>query len=195
MTLYYLFLVPGLLRESNTDIRQAHLSYRKGSRIWGFGDPLKSLAIHFLPWTLLCAPKELDHKQEKASSFFFFLSFCFFFWLFFTLISWPPFAGAASWQAHKMVLKLRCESRLYYRFSLPFLMALGNTCQSAWIKTGFKGDGMPMRLVSLLPWKRRFSFRQLLGRLGSCRALVGRKLLADPGVGAYAASEKKHWPI
>lgn len=51
-----------------------------------------------------------------------------------------------------------------------------------------------MRLVSPSPWQRSFSFRQLLGRLGSCRALVGRKLLAHPGVKAYAASEK-HWPI
>lgn len=55
----------------------------------------------------------------------------FFFWLFFTLLSWPPFARAASWQAHKMVLRLRFERRLYFCFSLPFLMALRNTCQSA----------------------------------------------------------------
>lgn len=51
-----------------------------------------------------------------------------------------------------------------------------------------------MRLVNPSPWQQKFSFRQLLGRLGSCRALVGRKLLPHPGVEAYAASEK-HWPI
>lgn len=66
-------------------------------------------------------------RSQASERFFFFCFFC----LFFNLLSQPPFARAASWQAHKMVLRLLCERRLYFCFSLPFLMALRNTCQSA----------------------------------------------------------------